>query len=248
MKKKELKSESFLSIAVKALSPDFTHKSNDWSPGLLGILHGMFIQPFPGPKKLLMPAYFAIGLGAIPLVLAYYIGKEQVKVWSKDYVEPLKMEHLFFDTYNNNGDMAQFTDKLSKFPYKGNKNTYMMMIEYLSRKPTELDDTHKFIQSIILNAKVKPEGFNDFFTDILEVLCNKNYLSDIKFILNDQGIKDHIVNNNLSYDIDKEYFLEKTKDKYNNSNRVTLDYLKILPEKSFKFNVETKTTRKLKMS
>jgi len=239
------KFKKFLDIAGKTLLPE-EPKGSEWAPGIGGIINSISAS-FPGPKKLLIPAYFAIGLAAIPLIIAYHIGKEQVKVWNKDYVDPLQMENLFFDTYNNNGDMGQFTDKLSKFPYNGNENTYLLMIEYLSRKPTELDDTHKFIKSIILNAKVKPEGFNKFFKDILEGLCNKDYLSDIKFMLNDQDIKDHIVNNNLFYDINKEDFLQETKDVHNNSNRVTLDYLKNLPEKFFKFNVDYQPKKKLKM-
>jgi hypothetical protein len=118
------------------------------------------------------------------------------------------MEVFFLDSYNQTENVEDFSKKLRDFPYSGNESMYMFMLKYLSRRPENLEKTQKFMTAIITDAKVKPDNFSKFFENVLTFLCVKDHAADMKYILNNQDIKNHIINNNLFYDINKEQLIE----------------------------------------
>lgn len=90
-------------------------------------------------------------------------------------------------------------------------------------------------------------NFSNFFENILIFLGVNDHVTDMKYILNNQGIKNHIINNNLSYDINKEQLIKNVKYRNPNYPHPGLDYLINLSEKDLIFNVDSATKRKLKM-
>jgi 6-pyruvoyl-tetrahydropterin synthase len=242
------KNKSFLSIVGDALSPDFNHKSTDWSPGLLGFFHGIFIEPFPGPKKILIPAYMALGLAAIPIAGVYFLGKAGYKAINKDYMDLKRVKEIFPMIYDS-GDTELLNKLIPNIQYKGNEDIYKYMFSRFDDNPRNVEKTKKFTKYLILNTKVKPKDFNRFFGHTLAALCAKDCLPAMKFMLNDQDIKEHIVNNKLSYSLNKDELEGMVQ--YYRLGLVkpdpTLDYLKGLPDEALKFNVGSEPKRKPKI-
>lgn len=183
----------------------------------------------------------------IPVYICYKMGENAYQAMNTNYITSEEMEVFFLESYNQTENVENFSKKLRDFSYSGNESMYMFMLKYLSRRPENLEKSQKFMTAIITDAKVKPDNFSKFFENVLAFMCIKNHTADMKYILNNQDIKNHIINNNLFYDINKEQLIEHVKFRNPNYPHPGLDYLIDLPEEILKFNIEQIKYKKLKM-
>lgn len=85
MKPEELKFKKFLLVAVNAFLPEVPSNNNPHGSAGLGSLLSIITEPFPGYKKILIPAYLALGIAAIALAGVYFTGKAIVGARDKKY-------------------------------------------------------------------------------------------------------------------------------------------------------------------
>lgn len=73
------------------------------------------------------------------------------------------------------------------------------------------------------------------------------YTFMFKYMLNSKEIKQHIINNNFYFNMDKEQILKEMSDNGYKNQSSSLAYLNELPDNSLKFNVDIKIRKKIKM-
>lgn len=184
---------------------------------------------------------------AISSYIIYKMGESAYQAINKSYISSEEMEVFFLDSYNQTENVDEFSKKLRDFSYSGNESMYMFMLKYLSRKPENLEKTQHFMTAIITIGKVKPDNFGNFFENVVEFLAINNHPADIKYILNNKDIKNHIISNNLSYDINKEQIIKNVKYRNPNYPHPGLDCLVNLSEEDLRFNIDSAPKRKFKM-
>lgn len=191
--------------------------------------------------------YILLALCAIPFTI-YNLAKEARKSMDKDYMDYEKMEIIFLEAYNDTNDLKTFGASIAKLPYMSGKmdknNIYTFMFKYMKKDKPSLEKNQEFINAIILNAKVKPEDFNNFFTDIFAFFGSENYLDGMKYLLQNEQIKQHMINNNFSVNMNKEKILQEVSTSYKVSDS-TLNYIKNLLQKDLQYNVKKQNKNKM---
>lgn len=240
------KFKKFLDVAGKAFLPE-EPKGTDWAPGIGGLIYGIVIAPFPGPKKLLIPAYLAIGLAAMPIVGAYYLGKFGHKKLMKNYMD-LKEIKIFFPPIYFGEEYQKFNKEMSKIPFKENVKTYNYLICTISDfSNVNNSSAKKFIKNIVENGKFTKENFSDFMKDTVITLSLEGNFGLMDYLLKNKEIKEVIKGREFSYNLDKKELIDYIINYQYQIKNSPLPYLKALSEEDLKFNADSEPKRKPKM-
>lgn len=240
------KFKKFLDVAGKALLPE-KPKSTDWAPGILG-LAGMVLLPFPGPKKLLIPAYIALGVAAIPVMATYYAGKAGYKKINKNYMTLERVEKLFPTIYKNK-DLVQFNQMISKIQYKGNVDIYDFIISHICDNTIKSreDKDKEFIKGMFQNGKINKQDYSYFVMNTLVTVCASNKKELMKYILKNEGIKEYAKTKGFSYSLDKIELRHRVLSDRHMTSNSAYSYLESLSQKDLMFNTDSEPKRKPKM-